>query len=71
MWEAERIVPDGDNVIRGCYSAFWLENKFFSEEKISEFFKSSRGGVFANGFLKDSICKFLESNSKEILIINI
>ena len=68
MWEAERIVPDGDNVIRGCYSAFWLENKFFSEEKISEFFKSSRGGVFANGFLKDSICKFLPKDYPQTII---
>ena len=68
MWEAERIVPDGDNVIRGCYSAFWLENKFFSEEKISEFFKSSKGGVFANDFLKDSICKFLPEDYPQTII---
>ena len=68
MWEAERIIPDGDNVIRGCYSAFWLENNFFSEEKISEFFKSSRGGVFANDFLKDSICKFLPEDYTQTTI---
>jgi hypothetical protein len=68
MWEAERIIPDGDNVIRGCYSAFWLENNFFSEEKISEFFKSSRGGIFANDFLKDSICKFLPKDYPQTII---
>jgi GR25 family glycosyltransferase involved in LPS biosynthesis len=68
MWEAERIIPDGDNVIRGCYSAFWLENNFFSEEKISEFFKSSRGGVFVNDFLKDSICKFLPEDYTQTTI---
>ena len=68
MWEAERIIPDGDNVIRGCYSAFWLENKFFSEEKISEFFKSSKGGVFANNFLKDSIFKFLPEDYPQTII---
>lgn len=68
MWEAERIIPDGDNIIRGCYSAFWLENKFFSEEKISQFFKSSKGGVFANDFLKDSICKFLPEDYPQTII---
>jgi GR25 family glycosyltransferase involved in LPS biosynthesis len=68
MWEAERIIPDGYNIIRGCYSAFWLENKFFSEEKISEFFKSSKGGVFANDFLKDSICKFLPKDYPQTII---
>ena len=68
MWEAERIIPDGNNVIRGCYSAFWLENNFFSEEKISEFFKSSRGGVFANDSLKDSICKFLPKDYPQTII---
>lgn len=68
MWEAERIIPDGDNVIRGCYSAFWLENPYFSEQKISEFFKSSRGGVFANDFLKDSICEFLPNDYPQVII---
>jgi GR25 family glycosyltransferase involved in LPS biosynthesis len=68
MWEAERCIPDGDNVIRGCYSAFWLENSYFSEEKISEFFKASRGGVFVNNYLKNSICKFLPQDYPQTII---
>lgn len=68
MFEAERIIPDGNNVIRGCYSAFWLENKFFTERKIAEYFKDCRGAVFANNFLKNSICKFLPENYRSVII---
>jgi GR25 family glycosyltransferase involved in LPS biosynthesis len=68
MWEAERCIPDSNNVIRGCYSAFWLENSYFSEKKISEYFELSGGAVFANDFLKESICKFLPRDFKQTVI---
>lgn len=62
FWEAERTIPDSKKVIRGCYSAFWLENEDFSQKKLAEYFTNCTGGIFANEFLKKSLSKFLPSN---------
>jgi GR25 family glycosyltransferase involved in LPS biosynthesis len=62
LWEAERTIPDSKKIIRGCYSAFWLENQKFSPKVLSEYFSNCSGGIFANDFLKDSLSKYLPNN---------
>lgn len=62
LWEAERTIPDSKKIIRGCYSAFWLENQKFSPKVLSEYFSNCSGGIFANDFLKESLSKYLPNN---------
>ena len=62
FWEADRTIPDSKKVIRGCYSAFWLENNYFSEKKLAELFSNCAGGIFANIFLKNSLSKYLPTD---------
>jgi glycosyltransferase involved in cell wall biosynthesis len=52
-------IPIADNVIRGCYSAFWLENSNFSQKKIGNIFSKCGGAIFVNETLKDSISPYL------------
>ena len=59
MFEAETIIPDGKNVIRGCYSAFWLEYPQFSPEKLGKSFSNCKGAVFVNPELKRQVMPFL------------
>jgi hypothetical protein len=59
FFEAEMSIPIADNVIRGCYSAFWLENSNFSQKKIGNIFSKCGGAIFVNETLKDSISPYL------------
>lgn len=59
MFEAEKSIPDGKNIIRGCYSAFWLEHPEFSPEKLGESFSNCKGAVFVNPELRRKISPFL------------
>ena len=68
MFEAERVIPDADNVIRGCYSAFWLENSNFSEEVLAQYFSKCKGGVFANDYLYKSLGKYLPKDFNSEII---
>lgn len=68
MFEAERILPDGNNIVRGCYSAFWLENTVFTTEKIGNIFSNCRAAVFANPELKRAIFPFLKNNFETAII---
>jgi GR25 family glycosyltransferase involved in LPS biosynthesis len=68
MWEAERCIPDGNNVIRGCYSAFWLENSNYSEEVLARYFSKCKGGVFANDYLYKSLGKYLPTDFNSEII---
>lgn len=62
FFEAERIIPDGPKIIRGCYSAFWMEDKRFTPEIFGKIFSSCRGVVFVNENLRDSISKYLPND---------
>jgi glycosyltransferase involved in cell wall biosynthesis len=55
FFEAEEKVLNRKNVIRGCYSAFWLENEYYNVAKLGSMFSDCRGGIFANDYLKNSI----------------
>lgn len=68
MFEAERILPDGDNIVRGCYSAFWLENTVFTAEKIGNIFSNCRAAVFANPGLKREVFPFLKNKVETTII---
>jgi GR25 family glycosyltransferase involved in LPS biosynthesis len=59
MFEAEKIIPDGKNIVRGCYSAFWLERPEFSPEKLGHSFSNCKGAVFVNPELRRKISPFL------------
>ena len=68
LWEAERVIPDSKKVIRGCYSAFWLENEKFSQKVLSEYFSNCAGGIFVNDFLKNSLINYLPNNYPTTII---
>ena len=55
FFEAERCIPDGPKVIRGCYSAYWLENASISPSYLSDIFQKCAGVVFANDDLRSEI----------------
>lgn len=59
MFEGERIIPSAKNVIRGCYSAFWLENQQFTPEFIGKYFSECGGAIFANPALKKKLLPYL------------
>lgn len=59
MFEAETRIPDGKNIIRGCYSAFWLEHPEHSPEKLGKSFSNCKGAVFVNPELSRRISPFL------------
>jgi hypothetical protein len=59
MFEGEVLIPPAKNIIRGCYSAFWLENPSFTPEYMSEYFSKCGGAVFANSALRDRFIKNL------------
>jgi GR25 family glycosyltransferase involved in LPS biosynthesis len=68
MFEAERIIPQGKNVIRGCYSAYWIENPNHSPKVIGKYFSRCKGAIFANDGLKNKIYPYLPNNySTEII----
>ena len=48
MFEGERLIPPAKNIIRGCYSAFWLEYTAFTPEFMSTYFSKCAGAVFVN-----------------------
>jgi glycosyltransferase involved in cell wall biosynthesis len=68
FFEADRFIPDSKKVIRGCYSAFWLEDNNFTPIKIAEYFEKCNSSIFSNIFLKNSICKYLPNDYKYDII---
>jgi GR25 family glycosyltransferase involved in LPS biosynthesis len=68
LFEAERLIPDSEKVIRGCYSAFWIEDEKFSAEKLGEYFSNCKASIFANQYLKDSISPYLSDNYPSTII---
>ena len=68
FFEAERSVLPSKKVIRGCYSAFWLEEPDYSPELIAEYFNKCGGSVYVNKYLSDTVSKFLEEDHQKIVI---
>ena len=59
FFEAERIIPDNPKVIRGCYSAFWLERENITPKLLGSYFSKCKASIFANDYLRDSISPYL------------
>lgn len=59
FFEAERIIPDDAKVIRGCYSAFWLERKNITPKLLGSYFSKCSATIFANDYLRDSLLPYL------------
>jgi GR25 family glycosyltransferase involved in LPS biosynthesis len=68
LFEAERIIPDSKKIIRGCYSAFWIEDKIFSTKTLGRYFSNCKASIFANQYLKDSISPYLPENYSSTII---
>ena len=68
FFEAERIIPDSPKVIRGCYSAFWLENKGITPKLLGEYFSNCKASIFANDYLRDSISPYLPDGFSTTII---
>jgi len=63
MFEGDIYIPFSKNkIIRGCYSARWLENKYCTIENIAAVFNQNKAAIFVNDFLKDSISPLLKSD---------
>jgi glycosyltransferase involved in cell wall biosynthesis len=68
FFEAERLISPSKKVIRGCYSAFWLENPRFTESVIAAEFSLCAGSVYVNKFLQDSVAQHLPKEHPTIII---
>jgi hypothetical protein len=68
FFEAERLIPPSKKVIRGCYSAFWLENYGFTASVIAAEFSLCAGSVYVNKFLQDSVAQHLPKEHPTIII---
>lgn len=62
MFEGERIIPTAKNIVRGCYSAFWLENPQFTPEFMGKYFSQCGGAIYANPQLKKKFEPYLPKN---------
>lgn len=69
MYEADETIQPRKNVIRGCYSALWMEREEYSQERIANIFSKCGGAIFANNELKTQIYKYL-SKDIDIEVIN-
>jgi GR25 family glycosyltransferase involved in LPS biosynthesis len=68
MFEAERIIPQGKNVIRGCYAAYWLENSNYPPKILGKYFARCKAAVFANQGLKDQLAPHIPTNFATTII---
>jgi GR25 family glycosyltransferase involved in LPS biosynthesis len=68
FFEAERCIPDSKKIIRGCYSAFWLEDKRFTENKLGEYFNKCKASVYANETLRNHILPNIKEKQPTIII---
>jgi glycosyltransferase involved in cell wall biosynthesis len=68
FFEAEQLIPPSKKVIRGCYSAFWLENPRFTESVIAAKFSLCAGSVYVNKFLHDSVASRISPAHPTIII---
>lgn len=68
FFEAERCVEPSKKVIRGCYSAFWLENSNFDTKKIGDYFNKCKASVYANETLRDEILPNIKEKQPTIVI---
>lgn len=69
MWEGESYVPNNtDKIIRGCYSARWLELGGHTQSSIADTFLKNRAGIFVNEFLQAEISKYLPTDFKSTVI---
>ena len=62
MFEGERVIPDGKTIVRGCYSAYWIENEECSAKRIADFFSNCRACVFVNPELKRQVYPLMKNN---------
>jgi len=68
MFEGERCLPECKHMIRGFYSAFWLENAAYTPEYISKYFSKCGGAVFVNPELRRHMLPHLDAGfSTEVI----
>lgn len=68
FFEAESEVINSKKVIRGCYSAFWIEDSKFSQKNLANNFNECVASVYANDFLQKSLAPYLDPNHKKTII---
>lgn len=68
FYEAEQIIPYNEKTIRGCYSAHWIQNPFYSIDKLAQLFSKSAGVVFANEYLRNCFIDKLPINFPTTII---
>lgn len=69
MFEGDKYVPDNkEKIIRGCYSAHWLENTANTPEYLGNKFSKNRGVVFVNEILEKNIYPFLSEDIDRVII---
>ena len=68
FFEGEKSIKVSKKVIRGCYSAFWLEEPSFSPKVIAEYFNDCLATVFVNKYIEQSVLPFLLDEHSTIVI---
>ena len=60
FFEGEGSIPvNKDKMIRGCYSAFWLEKPQFSPKYLGNVFSQCRAAIFVNHILASEVTPFI------------
>lgn len=62
MFEGEESIPPARNIIRGCYSARWLECNVITPEYMSKYFSKCGGAIFVNQLISDEFINILPKN---------
>lgn len=68
FFEAERSIEPSKKIIRGCYSAFWLENSFFTAEKIGQYFNKCKASIYANETLRNKLLPNIKEKQPTVVI---
>jgi hypothetical protein len=69
FFEAEASIPVHKmKMVRGCYSAFWLEKPQYSPRRIGELFSQCRAAVFVNHVLATEVSAFLAPDIPHTII---
>lgn len=68
MWEGEISIPNSEKVVRGCYSARWLELPSITKKTIGDTFSKNKAAIFANESLRNEILPYLPIGFKQTII---
>lgn len=66
FFEGEYVL--GRNIVKGCYSQYWLENPKYTPQVLGRMFSDYAGVVFANDVLKEKILPHIDDETSIAVI---